>query len=347
MITTPYKFIGMGYGSSNTAKSSQISLLIEDNFKRTGKKSRLLTFDDGGVLAYQHLAEAGILDLWDVSTPRDGANPEQWFAIGASAWMRHVAQGDWFQVINKQVKVIKGADKDPQYNQCFLEGADAAASKTGAKWIKDGTKVGMDIVAALSTPGFDGAAFAGGNLGMAHYMALQNDFVLHILPKLWSLNYDVFLFTTHEAVSEDKLGLDGKLYGPSIAGKALTGKLAEKLPILLHFERLTAKDKAGVGGLSMDYRAYFVPHQDLGAPLDPKAVWPANHRLPPRAAPKLLEKYPLGYIPLTYDSGLSEFVQTWRSLQESAALKLTPAASPVTPSAPVAAVTVTPTNQVK
>lgn len=328
MITTPYKFVGMAYGSSNTAKSSQISLLIEDNYRRTGKKSRLLTFDDGGVLAYQHLAEAGVLDLWDVSNPRDGADPTHWFTTGASAWMRHVAAGDWFQVVKGQVKILKNADRDPDYNMCFVEGADAAASKTGAKWIKDGTKVGMEIVAALSTPGFDGSSFAGGNLGMAHYMALQNDFVLHILPKMWGLNYDTFLFTTHEAVAEDKLGLDGKLYGPSIAGKALTGKLAEKIPVLLHFDRHTAKDKAAVGGLSQDYRAYFAPHQDLGAPLDPKAMWPANHRLPPRLAPKLLEKYPHGYIPLSHEGGLPEFVQTWRSLLEAAAKSLAPAPSP-------------------
>ena len=111
---------------------------------------------------------------------------------------------------------------------------------------------------------------------------------------------------------------------------------------------MTSKDKAAVGGLSMDYRAYFVAHQDLGAPLDPKAVWPANHRLPPRLTPQLLEKYPLGYVPLGYEGGLPEFVQTWRSLLEKAAHVLTPApASPVTTPAPVAAATATTQTQGK
>lgn len=301
------------YGNSGTRKSSQIAEFIKLNYKATGRKARLLNADDGGISAYRSLIAAGVIDLVDISQP-------PWSLAAPQTWFPKIAKGLWPLKNPKtgKIELIDG-QADPAYDTLVVEGLDSGASKMGSDFIAKGTKVNQDVVAQISEKAIDGSSVLSGALSMAHYGAIQNIITQMFLPFVWSLKYDHIFVTTHEGMGEDKIGLDGKVYGPAIIGKALVPKIAAQIPILLHFDSIAEKPKADANGKFTDLsakiscRGYFTQHQDLGNPTA-KAIWPANSRIPQSQWLSLLERYPEGFISLDKPSALYDFFQVWREL---------------------------------
>lgn len=328
MQFNPFPIACSPYGASGTRKSSQIAEYIKLNYKTTGKKARLLNCDDGGLAAYRALIAAKIVELVDISQhPYNRAAPQ--------TWLIKIAKGLWPHTSAPGGKIgLQDMQEDPNFDTLVIEGLDSGAAKIGGHYVAGAVKVNQDVVALIVDDAIDGSKVQTGSMSMAHYGAVQNIITNQFLPFIWSLKYDNIFVTTHEAVGDDKTGLDGKVYGPGIIGKALVSKTAQQIPVLLHFDSVASKPKAGPDGkapsslvAAVECRAYFTAHQDLGNPTA-KAIWPANSRIPQSQWASLFKKYPDGYLNLDDPAALYNFFQFWRSLCQKDLDELTALTAP-------------------
>jgi hypothetical protein len=173
--------------------------------------------------------------------------------------------------------------------------------------VNKGRDVGENVVKRFTEmSAIEGAGDEGfGAPARAHFGWVQN-FVLDMIASVRTLPVKMAVMTFHEGKGVEK-ETGAMLYGPGVAGQALTAKLPAELGVLFHCQ--TDKSKEG----NLLYRAYYTKHSDQQNPM---VMWPANPRIVPEMTRDLAVRWPGGFIPLEPDYTNGGWVSSIRDFME-------------------------------
>lgn len=256
------------YGASGTGKSESIARLIEESYRQTGKKARIVV-GDGSALTYEHLVKVGIADVY-VFTMRP------W----PTATLKGLVRGWW---PNAEGKL---APTDPAVmagiGTYVFEGMSVAArylmghTRGGmADRTARGERLGPDAAIRLIEGEIDpktgkvveGTGEAYGTNGQAQYGFVQN-IVLECVQESHTLAVPYVLWTAHEATNNPETDLSKELViGPEVIGKAMTASIQRSFNNCLHACSVSKRVKQNdtftnkaVDELDNEYRLYTRDH---------------------------------------------------------------------------------------
>ena len=296
------------YGASDAGKSTQARYVAEHIYRTTGKKTRLIALDRGSLWSpCQDLVDKGIVIPLEVPTSHE-FNP---FAI-----MRKLRRGDWPTdgIINRPTAETKRS----------ASGQMETVYKTNTVWrpwsTEDTAEIGAIVIDSLtsyatsfmsdvkqknqragtdagSAPRMEEGEQMGTNT-MSHYGDCHTE-ILDALQAFQSLPVQITMFTALEGVgADDDTGIKRPALGPETVGKAINGKLPSRVNHCFHLVAEGAGSKKIV-------KAFYNKHPSEIAKLD----WPAKVTLPPPRLKEFWAKWPNGFIPLSLEKGIGEFLE--------------------------------------
>lgn len=288
------------YGNSGTGKTSQLVYLAKRMYKKTGKRSRLISFDDGG---WKPVADEGLIDMGIV---------EPYLVVGKENIMAHVrklAKGYWPQVVSgERVLVETSASEMSRIGLYFIEGLTSLAQAHMAHIGNQELKVGEENANVRYEE--EGEIFGGNS--RTHYRLVQNE-VHNIVSRFGALPINQAVWTARVAKGVD-LQKDA-LYGPDVIGKAVTGEVPSWFGECIHFyEYFSTVDVEGKSYEKKDVLAYYENHKDesTGVP------YLAKPRLTPSQMGAMRDFFPGGYVPLTLEKGIEPYFDAVALLSKKA-----------------------------
>jgi len=193
------------YGDTGDGKTTLIGELAEDRYKKTGKITRLCTADRGGYKSIQPYVDLGIIEVEAL----DG-DPFFWMNKVVRGHVRH--NGKWVKEIRDDIGL---------YTFESMTSMGDALMQALAKKAGEGVNIGGGgNVNFTVSEGGETLKFGGNN--MAHYQVVQTN----IIEALWeSQKLPGWLLWTASAKRDEDPNANGKLLGPAVAGRALTGEV--------------------------------------------------------------------------------------------------------------------------
>ena len=305
----------MMYGASDSGKSTQARYIAEHVYNTTGKRTRLIALDRGSLWSpCADLVDKGIVIPLEFPTS---------YEFNPMAIMRKLRRGEFPEggVISaptsSQVRKPNG-EMETKYmtNTKWLPWTAQTTEEIGAIVVDSLTtfataymsdtkqkniRAGSD---ASSAPRMEEGEQMGTNT-MSHYGDAHTE-ILDALQAFQSLPVGVTMFTALEGLgADDDTGVKRPALGPETVGKAINGKLPSRVNHCFH---LVAE---GAGAKKI-VKAWYCKHpSEL-----PKLEWPSKVTLPPAKLKEFWAKYPLGFIPLSLDKGIGEFLQFVESKKE-------------------------------
>lgn len=292
----------MTYGASDSGKSTQARYIAEFVHRVYGKKTRLIALDRGSLWSpSQDLVDAGIIQALEFPTSHE-YNP---FAI-----MRKLRRGEWpvDGVINAPTAVAQGGVTRYQTNTKWRPWSAEDEKEIGAIVIDSlssfATAFMSDVKQKNQRSGDPAAAPRiedGEQMGtntMNHYADCHTE-ILDLLQSFQSLPVHITMFTALEGKGEDDdSGIKRPTLGPETIGKAINGKLPSRVNHCFHLQA------EGVGA-QKKVKAWYNKHPSEVASLQ----WPAKVTMPPAQLQEMWKRWPNGFIPLSLENGIGEFLQ--------------------------------------
>lgn len=310
------------YGESDVGKTAQLGRVAKWHFEKTGEISRLISADSGwqsiaGELIWSPENPNGIIEAWNVQ-----GMPDPWSPLIAAT------EGEWPKIVvdregKPKLRMVKPSFKegrimgagDRVVGQYFWEGISTLGNLGLQDHIRVQRSLGQDVVGKfVSTMDEEDAAgkVATRNVLFAkaapsHYGQVQDWVLLDLVPRTGRMPVRRVIWTGHEAKGDDDItGIKNSVLGPATVGRATVDRTVQKFAHSLHLTCDTdfQGDKAKPR-IVRDFRAWFVKHPDakLG-----KMYWPTKVSLSVERSQELLGKFPGGYVPLTPDAGLEQFI---------------------------------------
>jgi hypothetical protein len=300
------KLSALCYGDSGTGKSTQARYFAKYTYEKHGLRTRALILDTGSGSAHlDDYVDAGFVDVVMVPLAPE-YNP---FAI-----MRKLGRGEWpvGGVINKPTETKDSTGKkvfrtntvwepwgDKQTQTIGLIVLDSLTAYSTAymydaavKNIRKGSEAGSDARSE------DGEQY--GSNTQSHYGDVQNE-CKALINSLVSLpNPFVYITALGDAGTEDVSGTKRPVLGPQVAGKAAIGEIPKLVTNCFH---LTADGN----GPARTVKAWYEDHPDSVIKTN---NWRAKaSSIVVEDRPEFMKKYPLGYIPLSMEKGIREFLE--------------------------------------
>jgi len=293
------------YGASDSGKSTQARYVAEHVYKMTGKKTRLIALDRGSLWSpSQDLVDAGIIVPLEFPTGHE-YNP---FAV-----MRKLRRGEFpvDGIINLPTRIEEKGVVRYQTNTKWRPWSPEDEAEIGAIVIDSlssyATAFMSDVKQKNQRSGDPAAAPRledGEQMGtntMNHYADCHTE-ILDLLQSFQSLPVHITMFTALEGKGEDDdSGIKRTALGPETIGKAINGKLPSRVNHCFH---LVAEG----AGKDKKIKAWYNKHPSE----IPKIEWPSKVTLPPAQLKDLWAKWPNGYIPLSLEAGIGEFLEFLR-----------------------------------
>lgn len=295
----------LAYAESGDTKTTQGYLLAKWVYEKLGKKTRWISADGAGfgVLDDTGMIEAGIVEAFDISNRKR-----------ALADIHRLADGYWPKVI----KVENGKLMRLFQNVQECETTKKEWEEIGAYVIEGPPSIGRLLLTHIASnsekvafkKGYeyeeDGYIFGG--LDKGHYGLVQTELHRVMVQGFNLLPVDYVYYTATVGKGEDKVTKE-TVYGPRGVGNAITTELPTWVGDCIHLARervvIQEQDKEIVV-------AWFQRHPDR----ETGAEYLAKSRLPPEQFPKLLKKYPYGFIPMNYERGLTDYLEILKFFQE-------------------------------
>lgn len=301
----------LAYGESGTYKTSQAGFFAEYVWRKYRKRTRLISGDGGGWAPVEPYIQAGIIIPYSLNSLEEPLTT-----------IRKMSRGMWpVPTSTGRAALADTKWESADIGAYIIEGLTSISDLYMESLRKKNTG-GEDVTVNLT---LDGEKFAGNN--RSHYNFVQRE-VHAIVRAFGSLPVAHVLFTAHEGRGEDESTREA-IRGPALAGKAATDKVPSWVGDCLHFEAypetisVEAADDTGKKFKSTQLqtvvRAYFMRHPD---PKFPTLTYPAKPRVPPDMMPKLLKKWPGGYIVLKTTGGLDEFLSVEDELEQEATARV-------------------------
>lgn len=305
------------YGASDAGKSTQARYVAEFVWERFKKKTRLIALDRGSLWSpCQDLVDAGIVIPLEFPTS---------YEFNPMAIMRKLRRGEFPKggIIHaptaSQVKVGNVMETRYVTNTVWEPWTVATSDEIGAIVLDSLTtfataymsdtkqkniRAGQDM---SSQPRNEEGEQMGTNT-QSHYGDAHTE-ILDALQAFQVLPVHVTMFTALEGLgADDDSGIKRPVLGPETVGKAINGKLPSKVNHCFH---LVAE---GVGSKKI-IKAYYSKHESDIRGLQ----WPAKVSLAPPQLKEFWAKWPNGYIPLSLDMGIREFLEFISKMKEKEA----------------------------
>lgn len=196
------------YGRSRAGKSTLIGELAEDIFKKTGKRTRLYTADKGGSDPVAPYISLGVIEPIELA----GSDPWMFSSKAAGGFVRD-GEGKWVKGDLSGIGLI-AYESMTSLADAFMENL-AERSANGESF------GGQANVSFRVQDGDDTLKIGGAN--MAHYNIVQT----RITSEVWKsqkLDVPIILWTAGVSKDDDTVSA-GKVLGPAVVGKALTGEV--------------------------------------------------------------------------------------------------------------------------
>lgn len=286
------------YGKSGVGKSTQARYIAEYVYARFGKKTRYVGLDTGSLFApIESLIAKGIVEPLLVPTA-----PE----FNPMATMRKIRRGEWPKdgTIQPSVKVKDGyknpniwtpwgehesAEIGAYFVDSLSEYANALMYDSRAKNIRYGSEG--------SQPRVEDGEQIGTNT-MLHYGEAQGE-VCAAMTSFLMLPIEIVGFTALEdSGTDDDGGVSRTALGPKLVGKKAITMIPAR--VLNNFHLVSEGS-----GRQRTIKAWYEDHpSEL-----PKLNWPAKVGLEVNELPKFWKAYPSGFIPLTLEKGIRDFLE--------------------------------------
>lgn len=285
------------YGDSGTTKTSQLYYLAKYLWTKKKKKTRLISADGGG---YAPFVQSGMIDQ-GVCQVFPVIDRQKIFAdlarIGDGYWPR----GDTFDSSNK----CKTTPQEwSEIGLIAVESITSIARLLLNYFASYRDASGELIYRTPFTVSDDEYELAGTDKG--HYAVVQSALHELIVRKFSRLPVDYVVFTA--LVGEGRTKAQGEtFYGPRAVGVAITEELPTWVGDCLHFahtEYMVSNERV-TGPV-----AYFRPHEDTNTTV----TYTAKARILPELYPELLRKFPGGFVPLGFKSGIALYYHTIEKL---------------------------------
>jgi hypothetical protein len=287
------------YGRSGVGKSTQAKYIAQYVYDKWGKKTRYLALDTGSLWKpVQKLIDAGIVEPLLVPTA-----PE----FNPMATMRKLRRGEWPQdnTIKQSEKIGLNNWKNPNV---WLPWTDKNTAEIGAYFVDSITEYANALLydsRAKNVRGGNDSGPArvedGEQAGMntqTHYAEAQSETCAG-MTAFFMLPIHIAAFTALEDTGqEDVGGVTRPTLGPMLVGqKAITKAPAR----VLNNIRMVSE---GVGSKRV-VRGWYEEHPSAIATMK----WPSKIALEPEQWEEFWKIHPNGYIPLTLEKGIGEFLE--------------------------------------
>lgn len=255
------------YANTGVGKTVQCGSWALAVYQRTGKKIRYYTAEPGGIETIQHLIDAGVLEVFDIS-----ARPNFTEAL------EHASQGYW---------------PDPKDPNKVVGPSQQLWDEVGGLIYEGGTSSGEQILEEMRVKAANNeiagiekspAQYTSGSLrvagsGMAHYSVAQSR-VRRAMTQSQRLPVHI-LWTCREikAVDDDMVSGYREVFGPQIVGQAATPHVPSWFGRTIHLDVVKEQGIDPATKKSSEKvvrRAFFKTHFVDGA----KTPYVANPRLP-------------------------------------------------------------------
>ena len=305
----------MCYGASDSGKSTQARYIAEYVWDKYKKKTRLIALDRGSLWSpCQDLVDKGIVIPLEFPTS---------YEFNPMAIMRKLRRGEFPEngIINaptaSESKKPNG-EVEIRYktNTIWKPWTEETTSEIGAIVIDSLTTFATAYMSdtkqkniragndAGSAPRMEEGESMGTNT-QSHYGDAHTE-ILDALQAFQALPVHVTMFTALEGLgADDDTGVKRPALGPETVGKAINGKLPSRVNHCFH---LVAE---GVGNKKI-VKAWYSKHDSEIRGL----AWPSKVSLPPPLLKKFWAKYPNGYIQLSLDNGIREFLEFMDGMKE-------------------------------
>ena len=251
------------YGRSNSGKSSQLGVLAEDVFKRTGKRTRIYLTDRGGYDPIRPYTDLGIIEIVEL-----GNTPVLLFMHKASRGYTRDGMGKW--VLDKAANEKVGAyayESAHSMAKCIQQEMNEKAGK--------GIILGGDANTSFDVQGDGETIRIGAQKGYGKF-AIPQDRIYAEMLESQKLDAEYVVWTCGVSKEDDDVSAN-KIIGPDVIGRALTGVLSMEYNYTFRLDVLPAKD-----GKSERHLLYLGTTADVNAG---NATALGNIRRPLDAAP--------------------------------------------------------------
>lgn len=237
------------YARTGAGKTTQIGMLAEDVFARTGKKTRLYTADSGSYASIKPYENLGIIEIVPI------LNTDPWlFADRAAKGYVRNSTGKWA--------------KDPKANEAIgmyaFESAHSLADlmKTDMeKKAADGINVGGDTNTSFEVKdSASGESLKIGTTKGYNKFSIPQQRIWEAMMESQKLPAEYVLWTAGVDKSDDQVAVN-KIVGPDVLGHALTGKLPMNFAYTIRMDVLPAAD----GKSASRHLMYLGVHKDVNA----------------------------------------------------------------------------------
>lgn len=298
---------GLLYGAMNTTKTTNLGRIARYLYEKYGLVSRLISADNE-YDTLEDLIDAGVIEPFAISSV---PNP--------FPTLTKLSMGMWPIMVNGQIQMqLTSPEQMAKIGAYLIEGTTTIGELLHQDHIRKARKIGEDLVGKFDEEGITFAKSA-----MSHYGHVQDFVVLDLIPRFSTLPVMWVWWTGHEYAGEDEATGQARL-GPGVVGKAATMKVPRKMGNTFHFvaaENSQMDPHTHKSMRTTEYRAYFEPHADVQMI---RTMWPAGVKLPVQAIPAWRAKFPEGFIPLTLETGVEQYLQFHDDLSKADKLVITP-----------------------
>lgn len=272
------------FGKTGSGKTTSLGEAAKYLYKKTGGRiGRWICSDKGGWKPAQGIADAGIVEVYNIV---DEPNmPVLIHKLARGYWPTALEQGQR----PKGVKLAPPTEESMKnVGFYFYEGLTSTAEEL-MKYLRDRQiPIGGDAVGKFTVKDEDGkdVLFCANN--MKHYDWVQGEMMV-VLSELTALPVPNVIISANEAAGTDDDSRD-TIRGPQVIGKAATARVGKNVGDCIHYETYT-KTEGQVNSLAI--RAYFKSHPD---PKFPTINYDCKARIPLSQIPTLDKKFPGGYF---------------------------------------------------
>lgn len=303
------------YGESNSGKTTEVERLAEWIFEAFGLKTRYC-HNDSGFGAMATGIKEGFVDGLFLGELMDPMGTMSALTVTGSRIINRETRGFW--PLKEQGDVVKDkggkalwlpqGEKDmAKIGLYAFEGLQTISSLLLDELVEKKQNVGSNVifsydstveVASLGKVTFTQGAGSKGHIGHVQNKLLSFLIGSHTLP------VKMVVWTGHENRGEDQFS-GAVALGPASIGRAQVNQLTQKFEDSWHLQLLEEVDSK-TKKIEMERRAWFRSHQPQ-EPALAKCTWPAKTSLSLSVAREVEEKWPQGYVPLTWESGIMDF----------------------------------------
>ncbi len=307
-MTIKRKMSIMAYSASGVGKTSQFRYFSKYVFDKYKLCSRFICTDGGSLWeCVQDYIEEGFVDA--ILVP---SSPE----YNPYAVMRKLGRGMWPAEgkVNMPTPLPTKVGETPKYqsntkwnawseeqsNAIGLIGTDSLTGYSSAfmydaavKNVRKGSESGGGQIR-------DEEGEQSGSNTQSHYGDAQNE-IKNYINSIVALPCPFSYFTALEdGGTENTTGVKRPVYGPQIAGSAATGELPKLVTNCFH---LVAEGT----GAERKVKAFYDEHEDKSLP--PNMKWKAKaSSILPEQRMEFVKKFPGGFVPLTLERGIRDFL---------------------------------------